>query len=81
MFITKKRHNRELLKLGGQYEKILDEVSTFHQFRELKIKSIIDEYHDRFSNTSASKCVKQIKDVISVKIQPNIYKNGTEEAI
>ena len=77
MIITIKRHFKELGKQQQKYEKILNEVSSFHQMREYKINSIVNSFFDRFSNKSATKCMNEIKEVMSIINQPS--NNGNQE--
>ena len=77
VFITIKKHFKELSKQQQKYEKLLNEVSSFHQMREHKISSIVDSFFDRFSNKSATKCMNEIKEVMSVINQPS--NNGNQE--
>ena len=77
MIITIKRHFKELEKQKQHYEKLLNEVSSFHQMREYKINSIVNSFFDRFSNKSATKCMNEIKEVMSIINQPS--NNGNQE--
>ena len=77
MIITIKRHFKELEKQKQHYEKLLNEMSLFHQMREHKISSIVDSFFDRFSNKSATKCMNEIKEVMSIINQPS--NNGNQE--
>tara|TARA_R100000687_G_C6404679_1_gene143554 strand:- start:488 stop:745 length:258 start_codon:yes stop_codon:yes gene_type:complete len=71
VFITIKKHFKELAKQKQHYEKLLNEVSSFHQMREHKINSIVDSFFDRFSNKSATRGMNEIKEVMSVINQPS----------
>ena len=71
MIITIKRHFKELGKQQQKYEKLLNEVSSFHQMREYKINSIVNSFFDRFSNKSATMGMNEIKEVMSVINQPS----------
>ena len=77
VFITIKKHFKELSKQQEHYEKLLNEVSSFHQMREHQINSIIDSFFDRFSNKSATMGMNEIKEVMSIFNQPK--KNGNQE--
>ena len=80
VFITIKKHFKELSKQQGHYEKLLNEISSFHQKREEQINRVIDIFYDRFSNKSATVCMHEIRKII--KLMDENKKNGrTEEAI
>tara|TARA_R100001530_G_C4206029_1_gene126055 strand:+ start:93 stop:338 length:246 start_codon:yes stop_codon:yes gene_type:complete len=81
MIITKKKHEREIETLKMFYEKLLSEVSSFHQVKEMKINQLLGEYFNRFSNKSATKCINEIKEVMDVQPQIGDLYNGTKESV
>lgn len=81
MFISKKRHFRELSEQKDYYENLLTQVSNFHQEREHKISALLGSYFDRFSNKSATKCINEIRDSMIIEMPPEESKNGSSETI
>ena len=65
MFITKKRHRKELEQANDLYLGAMKRVSEFHQHRDEAIMMVIGDWKDKFKNVSATKCMYMIEKILT----------------
>lgn len=64
MFITRKRHFKELAKSNDLYLAAMKRISDFHQKRDEAIMLVLSDWENKFKNVSATKCMYNIKDIL-----------------
>ena len=67
MFMTKKRHHKEMEKMNTLYQQSLQRVAEYHQKRESKVMSILSEWQSKFKNVSATKALYAIYEILTKK--------------
>ena len=65
MFITRKRHFKELGKANDLYLAAMKRISEFHQKRDDAIMIVLSDWENKFKNVSATKCLYRIKEILT----------------
>ena len=79
MFMTKKRHHKEMEKMNTLYQQSLQRVSEYHQKRESKVMSILTEWQSKFKNVSATKALYAIYDILTKSEDISVPGGSDEE--
>ena len=65
MFITRRRHFKELEKANDLYLAAMKRITEFHQQRDEGIMAVLSDWENKFKNISATKCLYKIKEILT----------------
>ena len=65
MFITRKRHFKELEKANDLYLGAMKRITEFHQKRDEGIMAVLSDWENKFKNVSATKCLYKIRAILT----------------
>ena len=65
MFITRRRHFKELEKANDLYLAAMKRITEFHQKRDEGIMAVLSDWENKFKNISATKCLYKIKEILT----------------